>query len=96
MTGPTCAICGKPAGVHVIDLREDAAREQFFCVDHAPPEMRNAMPQTPADEVALLRGKLALLDQNPMPPELKAKARAEMEQVIADIEAGRLRLSDLM
>jgi hypothetical protein len=76
-------------------MSDGVPREQFFCIDHAPAEMRDALPKTPGDEVALLRGKLALLDQRPMPPEMKAKARADLEQAIIEIESGRRRLSDL-
>jgi hypothetical protein len=92
----TCAVCGLPANVHVTDVSDGVARDHCYCWDHAPPEFRGAMPQTPAEEVALLREKLALLDQSEIDPALRATIRAELEQVIGDIEAGRRRLSDLM
>jgi hypothetical protein len=87
--GP-CAICGLPAVVQITNVNDDGtAWEQLFCVDHAPAEVREAMPKNPDDEVALLREQLASLDETSMPPEMKATIRADLEQFIEDIEAGR-------
>jgi hypothetical protein len=94
--GNVCVVCGLPAVVHLTDVGDDGARDDFFCIDHVPVELRDLMPETPADEVALLREKLAQLDQSPMSSETKAQARADLEQLIGDIEAGRRRLSDRM
>jgi hypothetical protein len=91
-----CAVCGRPANTLVCDMSDGTARSQSFCIDHAPREMRDAMPKTPAEEVAHLQERLALLDESEMPPELKAKFRLSFEQLIEDIEAGRRRLSHLM
>jgi hypothetical protein len=74
---------------------DNGARDVSFCIDHVPVELRDFMPQTPAAEVALLREKLVLLDQSPMPSKTKAQARADLEHLIGHIEAGRRRLSDL-
>lgn len=93
---PTCAICGRPANAHVTDMSDGTARNVSYCKDHLPAEMGALMPQSPAEEVALLREKLSHLDQSPLPSEFKDKARADLEQLILDIEAGRRRLSDLL
>ncbi len=50
------------------------------------------MPQTPEQEVAMLLEKLALLDDNPMPLDMKVEARAHLEHLIEEIKAGRHRL----
>jgi hypothetical protein len=93
---PTCDICGRPANCYVCDMSDGTARNQAFCIDHVPREMLDAMPKTRAEEVALLRDKLASLDQSEMAPDVKAKVRAGLEQIIDEVEAGRRHLGDLI
>jgi hypothetical protein len=92
-----CVICGAPANVHCVFAREHdgGPTRQSFCFEHAPTEVGDELPKTAADEIAFLRAKIASLDARPMDDSLRAEIRRELEQLIARIEAGEGRLSDL-
>ena len=98
--GPTgaCEVCGKPAGIHLTEIRDGLMTSRSFCVEHAPPEVRDKMPfgphRTPAEEVAFLSEQVSAIDQQVADPAQRAEFRAEIEKLIADIEAGRRRLAD--
>jgi protein-arginine kinase activator protein McsA len=93
-----CEVCGKPSRVHLTEIRDGVKTSQSFCVEHAPSEMRDTMPfgahRTPAEEVAFLRQHMMTLDQHIPDPAQSAEYKAEIERLIADIEAGRRRLGD--
>lgn len=99
-----CEVCGKPSVVHLTQIKHrllfwfPVKREHHYCLDHSPPEMRDKLPfgphRTPAEEAALLRKHLADIDEQISDPSLRAEARAEIEQLIADIESGKRRLGD--
>jgi len=93
-----CDVCGKPGSVHLTEIRDGVKTSRSFCVEHAPPEMRDKMPfgphQTPADEVAFLRKQMSAIDQQVSDPAQRAEFKAEIEKLIAEIEAGRRRLGD--
>ena len=101
VTAGRCVVCVTPGKVHYksCDVTDDALPSQSFCLEHVPVEFRDKLPigphKTAADEVSLLRTKLASLDTQVMDTSLREQIRAAMEQLIADIEAGKRRLSDL-
>jgi hypothetical protein len=67
-------------------------------VEHAPPEIRDKMPfgphRTPAQEVEFLRQQLTVIDEQMADSPQRAEFEAEIEKLIADIEAGRRRIGD--
>lgn len=93
-----CDVCGKPAQIHLTDIHNGVKTQRSFCVEHAPPEMRDKMPfgphRTPAEEVAFLRKQLETLGGQLTDPAQRAEFTAEIEKLIADIEAGRRRIGD--
>ena len=93
-----CNVCGKPGSVHLTQIHDGAMTGRSFCVEHAPPEMRNKIPfgphRTPADEVAFLRQTIGAADQKISDPAQRARFKAEVEALIAYIEAGRRRIGD--
>jgi hypothetical protein len=89
-----CDVCGKPGVVHINDIRDGLMTSQSLCVEHAPPEFRDAMPHTPAEEVAHLRKLMSEVDRQVPDPAQRAEFKAEIESMIADIEAARRRLGD--
>jgi protein-arginine kinase activator protein McsA len=93
-----CEVCGKPGIVHMTEIRDGQKTTRSLCLEHAPADMRDKMPfgphRTPAEEVAFLRDKMALLDQKVSDPAQRAEFKAEIEQLISDIEAGRRRIGD--
>jgi len=50
--------------------------------------------RTPAEEVAFLRKQMIAADQQLPDPAQRAEFKAEIERLIADIEAGRRRVGD--
>lgn len=99
-----CEVCGKPATFHLTEIKcrllfwFPVKREHHYCWDHSPPEMRDKLPfgphRTAAAEVAFLRKQMAAVDQQVSDPARRAEVSAEMEKLIAEIEAGRRRLGD--
>ena len=93
-----CEVCAKSGSVHITEIRDGVKTSRSFCVEHAPPEMRDMMPfgphPTPAEEVAFLREQLSGIDQQVSDPAQRAEFKAAIEKLIADIEAGRRRLGD--
>jgi hypothetical protein len=93
-----CDICGKPGHVHLTEIRDGVKTSRSFCVEHAPPEMRDKMPfgphRTPAEEVAFLRKQMSAVDEQVSDPAQRAEFKAEIEKLIVEIEAGRRRLGD--
>jgi len=94
----TCHVCGKAANIHITEIRDGVKTQRSLCVEHAPPKMRDKLPfgphRTPADEVAFLRRQLDVVDQQIADPTQRAEFKAEIERLIADIEAGRRRIGD--
>jgi hypothetical protein len=99
-TDPTgmCDVCGKPGSVHVTEIRGGVKTSRSLCIEHAPPELRAKLPfgphRTPAEEVAFLRRQISAIDEQISDPVQRAEFKAEVEQLIAEIEAGRRRLGD--
>jgi hypothetical protein len=93
-----CDVCGKPAKIHLTEICDGVKTSRSLCVEHAPAEMRDKMPfgphRTPAEEVAFLRETMTTIDQQVSDPGRRAEFKAELEELIADIEAGRRRLGD--
>ena len=90
-----CDVCGKPGTVHLTEIGEDGVMtNQSLCVEHAPPEIRDQMPRTPAEEVDHLRKLISEVDRQVSDPAQRAEFKAEIESMIADIETGRRRLGD--
>jgi hypothetical protein len=93
-----CEVCGKPGIVHMTEIRDGEKATRSLCLEHAPSDMRDKMPfgphRTPAEEAAWLRSKLPELDSKVSDPAERAKYKAELEQLAADVEAGRRRLGD--
>ena len=93
-----CYVCGKPGSIHLTEIHFGKKTNRSFCMEHAPAEMRDKMPfglhRTPAEEVAFLREQLKVIDQQVADPTQRAEFKAEIEKLIADIEAGRRRLGD--
>lgn len=99
-----CDVCGKPAVIHLTEVwagESDGAprkSQRSFCMEHAPAEDRGKMPigphRTPAEEAAFLRQQLPRLAERFPDPAQREKIMTEVEQLIADIEAGRRRLGD--
>lgn len=38
-----CEVCGKPACVHLTEVEENRERERMYCLEHAPPEIREKL-----------------------------------------------------
>ena len=97
-TAGMCDVCGKPARVHLTDIHDGIKTQRSYCMEHAPAEMRAAMPvgphRTAAEEVAFLREQLDMLEGQIADPALRAEFRAEIEKLVADVEAGRRRVGD--
>jgi hypothetical protein len=93
-----CSVCGKPGSVHLTEIRDGVKTNRSFCAAHAPPHIREKLPygphRTPAEEVAFLRNQISLIDQRISDPAQRAGLKAEIEKLIADIEAGRRRIGD--
>ncbi len=93
----TCDVCGKPGIVHLTELRDGTKTTRSLCLEHAPPDMREKIPFGPhrsaAEEIAFLREKMEILDQRITDPAQRKEFKADIENLIADIEAGR-RLGD--
>lgn len=91
-----CNVCGKPGHVHLTEIRDGVKTSRSFCVEHAPPEMRDKIPfgphRTPAEEVAFLRKQMIAVEQQVTEAAQRAEFKAEIEKMIGDIEAGRRRL----
>jgi hypothetical protein len=98
MAAGICDVCGKPGDVHLTEIIDGVMTSRSFCLAHAPPEIRDKMPFgphcTPAEEVAFLREKMKAIDQQIADPTQRAEFKAEIEKLIADIEAGRRRIGD--
>lgn len=96
-----CVVCGTLGRFHInsVDADSGATSVQSYCLDHMPSEYHDKVPfgphKTAADEVSLLRTKLASLDAQVIDTSLREQIRADVEQLIADIESGKRRLSDL-
>ncbi len=89
-----CVVCGSPGIVHLTEVRGVVKTTQSLCYEHAPPEIRDELPSTPTEEVAYLRKLMSELDRQVPDPAQREEYKAEIERVIADIEAGRRRLGD--
>ena len=93
-----CGVCGKPAQIHLTDNHNGVKTHHSFCMEHAPAEMRDATPfgphRTPTEEVAFLRKQLDLVEARLEDPTQRAELKAEIEKLVADIEAGRRRMGD--
>jgi hypothetical protein len=89
-----CDVCGKPGIVHLTEIRDGVKTSQSLCVEHAPPEIRDKLPATPAEEVAHLRKLMGEVDRQVSDPAQREEFKADIERLIADIEAGRRRLGD--
>ena len=89
-----CDACGKPGIVHLTEIRDGVKTSRSLCVEHAPPEIRDRLPRTPAEEVAHLRKLVSEVDRQVSDPAQREEFKAEIESLIADIEAGRRRLGD--
>ena len=93
-----CVVCGKPANVHMTEIRDGTKTSRSYCLEHAPAEMRESLPvgphRTPADEVAYLRNFLKAAEAQLNDPAQFAEFKAGVEELIADIEAGRRRVGD--
>lgn len=94
----TCHVCYKPGCIHGTEIRNDEKTDRSFCFEHAPAEMRDKMPFgphcTPAEEVAFRLEQLDAIHRQVTDPAPAAKFKAELEKLIADIEAGRRRIGD--
>ncbi|MEA2710852.1 MAG: hypothetical protein QOF78_3453 [Phycisphaerales bacterium] len=94
----SCEVCGSPGSVHVAETVGGQNRTRSFCAAHSPfpgPDKAPFGPhRTPSEEAAWLRSKLPELDRKVSDPAERAQYRAELEQLAADIEAGRRRLGD--
>ena len=90
-----CDVCGKRGIVHVTENRDGVKTSRSLCVEHAPPEFLDALPRTPAEEVAYLRQMMSGLDRQVPDPTRREEFKAEIEGLIDDIEAGRRRLGDV-
>lgn len=96
-----CIVCGALGRFHSnsVDADSGATSVQSYCLDHMPSEYHDKVPfgphKTAADEVTWLRTKLASLDAQVIDTSLREQIRADVEQLIADIESGKRRLSDL-
>jgi hypothetical protein len=93
-----CDVCGRPGCLHLTEIRDGVQTTRTFCGEHVPPEMRDKMPfgphRTPAEEVAFLRRQMQAADQQISDPVQRAGFNAEIEALIADIEAGRRRMGE--
>lgn len=90
-----CPVCGKPGDIHMTEINAGVRTHRSYCPAHVPPELarRMKLPQTPAEEIAFLRSKLAEIDQRQdVDSATREMARAETEQLIAQIERGERRL----
>jgi hypothetical protein len=74
--------------------RHSLPHHRPLCVEHAPPEIRDKLPRTPAEEVAHLRKLMSDVDRQVSDPAQREEFKAEIDGLIADIEAGRRRLGD--
>ena len=77
-----CHVCGKPGIMHLTDINDGKQTSRSFCPEHAP-EMR-----------AILRKQIEVIDQQVVDPTKRAEFKAEIEKLIANIEAGRRRMGD--
>ena len=93
-----CEKCGKDGFVHVAVAGEDAATSRSYCLEHVPQEFRERLPfgpnPTPEDEIDFLQRQIKKMEQQVTDPTQRAEFRSEVEQVIAEIRAGRKRLND--
>ena len=93
-----CEVCGKLAKVHLTKIRDATKSQRWFCVEHTPVELKDKVSfgarRSAAKEVALLRQTLLKLEEQVPDPAERAKFQAEIEKLIADIEAGRRRIDD--
>jgi hypothetical protein len=89
-----CYVCGKPGKVHVTEICDGEKTDRSFCMEHVPSDLRDKFPRTAAEDVALLRKHLEAVDPQVADPAVRAEFKAEIEALIADIEAGRRRFDD--
>lgn len=77
-------------------METDASKS--YCLEHAPPGMRDKMRfgphRTAAEEAAFLRDRLKEIDRMVADPVQREQLKADLEKRIADIEAGRRRFGD--
>ena len=94
----TCDVCGKRGISQVTETRGGRVVTSSFCLEHNPADLGGPMPfgphRTVADEVLFLRQILVDLDQETSDPARRLEVKTQLEQLIADIEAGRRRISD--
>jgi hypothetical protein len=94
----SCEVCGSPGSVHIAETVGGLNRTRSFCAAHSPLPGSDKAPfvshRTPAEEAAWLRSKLPELDRRVTDPAQRAQFKAELEQLAADIEAGRRRVGD--
>jgi hypothetical protein len=88
------AVCGKPANIHMTEIRDGAKVTRSVCREHAPPELWEKLASSPALEADALRLKLAKLDGLAIDENARAALRTELEHLIADIEARKRRLGE--
>ena len=93
-TSGRCAVCGKPASIHMTEIRDGVKLTRSVCRKHAPPELWEKLASSPTMEVELLRRELATIDGLAIDEASRAELRKELEQFIAEIEAGGRRLAE--
>lgn len=91
-----CHVCGAPGVRCRIEVEDLKNVRRSYCVLHAPPEILATLKfgphRTAAEEVVTLKKMLARMGNDDDPA--AATARANLEQLIEDVEAGRRRVGD--
>jgi protein-arginine kinase activator protein McsA len=58
-----CEVCGKPAIIHLTEIRDGVKTSRSLCVEHTPPEIRDKLRGAPAEGVAHLRKLMSEADR---------------------------------
>jgi hypothetical protein len=93
-----CSVCGKPGFLHVTTVGLLGRKtSQSYCTEHVPTEhLPKGWHPGRELEASVVRGMLEHLDDVPLDPAKREEAKAQLMQLLADIEAGRKRLGDEM
>jgi hypothetical protein len=93
-----CVVCGRPGKIHLTDIHNGVKTQRSFCMEHAPARdaERDAVRAAPdaGGGGAFLQKQMDVVDGQIADPTQRAEFKAEIEKLIADIEAGRRRMAD--